>query len=314
DRSSKKRATHGMFLARDRGKSMTAPLMSDLRAPLPCPAGSPGTGPSRRRARPRPILAALAAGAWLLAAQPEARAQIEFVSDPPQQAEVGSPYVYTMRAATGDDDDDDDDDGSSVSFDVEIAPGWLEFDDVDTLAGTPQPGDVGAHPVRVSASLGGDTATQSFTIDVVPSEDGPPPDDPPPDDPPPDDPPPDDPPPNDPPPDANSPPVFDGAPTIDAVVGEEIDIDVGQAFSDPDGDALSLTAIGLPSWLALAAARLAGVPPASAGGASFVVRIVATDDDGASAEGEVRIDVRAANLPPRLVGAIMPDPQAVAIG
>ncbi len=293
--------------------------------PLPC------------LALPRSSFVSLAAGLALLAGHSEARAQIEFVSVPPQQAEVGTPYTYTMRATVDDDDDDDDDDdgdgGPPLRFAIEAAPGWLEFDDIDTLFGTPGPADTGSHPVRVRASLGRRTATQSFTIDVAPSNasppdepppddsppddpaDDPPPDDSPPDDPtdepPPDDSPPDDPtdepPPDDSPPaDPNSAPVFNGMPTVDAAAGDAIDVDIGRAFSDPDGDSLTLTAIGLPGWLVLDASRLVGIVPADAGGASIRIRIVAADGDGASAQGELRIDVRPGDEPP-----VLPNPPPI---
>src|SRR5690606_20403134 len=74
-------------------------------------------------------------------------------------------------------------------------------------------------------------------------------------------------------------------------------------FSDPDGDALSFTASGLPEGLSIdgAAGIVAGTPPSAAAGA-HTIRITASDG-GASASDEYRLDVIGGDEPP-----VLPDP------
>src|SRR5690606_29556786 len=123
-------------------------------------ARAPGA-PRRLVRRTLQVLAALA-----LLAPAFAAADLVFTRDPPRDAEVDRPYVYTMAAA---DDEDDDDDrrrprGPAVRFFVLDSPAWLAFDGTDTLSGTPRERDVGGHRVRLTARRRGETASQTFTI------------------------------------------------------------------------------------------------------------------------------------------------------
>ncbi|TLN27009.1 hypothetical protein FDZ71_00245, partial [bacterium] len=61
--------------------------------------------------------------------------------------------------------------------------------------------------------------------------------------------------------------------------------------SDPDGDAITLGATGLPPWLSLnsSTVSLDGNPPASEGGKSYNVTITATDEHGASIQKQTTI-------------------------
>jgi len=139
-------------------------------------ARAPGA-PRRLVRRTLQVLAALA-----LLAPAFAAADLVFTSDPPRDAEVDRPYVYTMAAA---DDEDDDDDrrrprGPAVRFFVLDSPAWLAFDGTDTLSGTPRERDVGGHRVRLTARRRGETASQTFTITVRSAPAGPAPRPPPP--------------------------------------------------------------------------------------------------------------------------------------
>src|SRR5690606_5486999 len=139
-------------------------------------ARAPGA-PRRLVRRTLQVLAALA-----LLAPAFAAADLVFTSDPPRDAEVDRPYVYTMAAA---DDEDDDDDrrrprGPAVRLFVLDSPAWLAFDGTDTLSGTPRERDVGGHRVRLTARRRGETASQTFTITVRSAPAGPAPRPPPP--------------------------------------------------------------------------------------------------------------------------------------
>ena len=51
-----------------------------------------------------------------------------------------------------------------ITFAAPLLPRWLSFDGKDELSGRPQAADVGTHSVRVTASVGGQTAVQNFQI------------------------------------------------------------------------------------------------------------------------------------------------------
>jgi len=196
---------------------------------------------SRRRFLP---LTALLVSS-LLAAE---HARANFVSTPVTTAQVGQPYVYDA-VATG-----------SGRVDITAPnglPPWLTLvqtgNGTATLSGTPGPGDTGAGIVLRSE----DTACriflllcfryQVFDITIV----------------------------------QNMPPavVAPGIEDQSAVEGMPFSLDVAPAFGDPDGDALTFTAQGLPPSMSLAAGVISGTPTSGEAAAS-PFHVVVTADDG----------------------------------
>ena len=95
-----------------------------------------------------------------------------------------------------------------------------------------------------------------------------------------------------------APVVAAGAPDAAVVAGEAFDFALpADAFSDPDGDALTLTASAadggaLPAWLGFDGARFTGTPPAGAAG-TLALRVAASDG-AASAQDDFELTVAAA--------------------
>ena len=85
------------------------------------------------------------------------------------------------------------------------------------------------------------------------------------------------------------------APTAGALAGAGADedqafsLDVAGAFSDPDGDALSFSATGLPSGLSISKAGLIAGAPADGG--SYAVSVTATDQGGLEASAGFTLTV-----------------------
>ena len=111
-------------------------------------------------------------GSWIVCAP--GLADVVFTSEPLTSAAVGRAYAYTMTAVITDDDDDSEDDGQ-ITFIARALPPWLEFDGNDTIFGTPDQEDIGAHRVRLRAKLKGDRDDQDFQINVEPTPTDPPP-------------------------------------------------------------------------------------------------------------------------------------------
>ncbi|MBN1314964.1 MAG: hypothetical protein JXA42_05835, partial [Anaerolineales bacterium] len=157
----------------------------------------------------------------------------EFTSAPVTTAAEGAVYTYTVSAA-----DTDLIYGDNITITAWTLPNWLGLTDQGsgsaTLSGTPGTGDVGVHAVvlRVTDS-GGLTGTQSFSITVAYINDA---------------------------------PAITSTPVTTAT--EKMLYSYNIAASDPDlihGDALTITAPGLPGWLNLidhgsGTATLSGTP------------------------------------------------------
>lgn len=84
----------------------------------------------------------------------------EITSTPPATSNVDSLYAYTVTA-TG---------SPAPTVTVNGLPGWLLFDDVDTISGTPADGDLGmTGTITITVSNGvAPDATQEFQIEVLP--------------------------------------------------------------------------------------------------------------------------------------------------
>ena len=101
---------------------------------------------------------------------------------------------------------------------------------------------------------------------------------------------------------ANRPPVVVGTlsdPSLDSV-GDALDVDVSQAFVDPDGDSLTYTVSSAEPWLVRAHAAGAVVTLTGAGEGTATIRVTATDPGGLSVSSAFSVTVE---------GPADPDPQ-----
>ena len=148
--------------------------------------------------------------------------------------------AYTYTITT------EDVDGDIVTVSATGLPSWLTLSG-NTLSGTPTEGDTGSE-ITITATDDGDgalTATQIFTIVVTPVND---------------------------------------APTITSTSVTTATEDIAYTYTitteDVDGDVVTVSASGLPSWLTLSGNTLSGTP--TEGDTGSEITITATDDgDGA---------------------------------
>ena len=150
--------------------------------------------------------------------------------------EATEDVAYTYEITT------EDIDGDVVTVSATGLPSWLTLTD-NTLSGTPTEGETGSE-ITITATDDGDgalTATQTFTIVVTPVND---------------------------------------APTITSTAVTEATEDVAYTYEitteDIDGDLVTVSATGLPSWLTLTDNTLSGTPTEGETGSE--ITITATDD------------------------------------
>lgn len=213
------------------------------------------------------------------------------VNDPPQSgapladqgADLRMPFVFDLPT-----DAFSDPDGDSLVFTATLAdgsalPAWLSFDPVASrFNGVPGSGDAGSLVLRVTATdPAGAFAQQQFTLTVRGGGNGAP---------------------------------QAGAPLVAPQASEDVPFSYvlpTDAFSDPQGDALVLTALlpdgaALPSWLSFDAATGAfSGTPTQADSGSLQVRVTAADPSGATASQDFEIMVLDVNDAPR-AGAPLP--------
>ncbi|MCW9707150.1 putative Ig domain-containing protein, partial [Fodinibius salsisoli] len=165
-----------------------------------------------------------------------------FDSSPVTKAQEQQVYQYEIIAS--------DPDGDGLAITATQIPDWASFTDngdgTATLSGTPGPDDMGEVSVELEVSDGTATASQSFTITVG---------------------------------NTNRPPAFNSSPVTGAKEGEAYNYTV-QA-SDPDGEAVTLTAPTIPDWASLTdngdgTATLSGTPGVEAEG-RYPVELVVSD-------------------------------------
>ena len=148
--------------------------------------------------------------------------------------------AYTYTITT------EDVDGDVVTVNASGLPSWLTLSG-NTLSGTPTEGETGSE-ITITATDDGDgalTATQTFTIVVTPVND---------------------------------------SPTITSIAVTTATEDIAYTYTitteDVDGDLVTVSAIGLPSWLTLTDNTLSGTP--TEGDTGSEITITVTDDgDGA---------------------------------
>ena len=183
---------------------------------------------------------------------------------PNQDATVDEPFDYAFPADTFDDPD-----GDSLTYTAAGTPSWLSFAASSRrFSGTPGEGETGTSNVTVTADDGrGGTVSDVFSITVTA-----------------------------PPPENRPPTVASPIPDRTVAVDEPFDYAFpADTFDDPDGDSLTYTAAGMPSWLSFApgARRFTGTPGRHDTGTSTVT-VTADDGEGGRASDTFRIRVNRA--------------------
>lgn len=211
-------------------------------------------------------------------------ANAEFVSTPVTTAHVGLPYVYDV-VATGS--------GTVLITAPNGLPPWLTLvqtgNGTARLSGTPGPNDTGADILLRSE----DTACRVFLIlcyryqpvdiTIIPNT----------------------------PPSIVSPGIADQT----GVEGTPVTIDVAPAFQDPDGDALTLTASGLPSGFTFEGGVISGTPTAAHAEASpYTIRVSAADGRGGSVDDEFVLALSALHRADLALRSIVPSSNPAVAG
>ncbi|MBN1920935.1 MAG: tandem-95 repeat protein [Anaerolineae bacterium] len=187
----------------------------------------------------------------------------EFTSTPVLAATEDSAYTYSVVT-------NDLDSGETLTITAVSKPAWLTLVDHHnrraTLGGTPRNGDVGAHGVTLQVvDPNGASATQSFTVTVANTNDAP----------------------------VAHP---DTAATSEATPKT---ITVMANDSDPDGDTLSVTGLGMPTYGSAALIGETALYTPANRTATYAAVFTYTLSDGAlEATGRVTVTVNAPNDPP----------------
>lgn len=165
---------------------------------------------------------------------------------PTTALQVGAAWSFTPNAS--------DPDGDTLIFTVSGAPAWLSFSSsTGQLSGTPTSSHVGTYNnIVITVSDGQATASLpafSLTVSAAPP----------------------------PPPPPNGSPVISGSPDTTLVVGNPWSFT--PTASDPDGDNLTFSITGRPSWMSFnsATGRLSGTPSSSHVGVYQNIVISVTD-------------------------------------
>lgn len=166
-----------------------------------------------------------------------------------------------------------DPDGDALTFSQTGLPASMDISGAGVVSGTPIAADAGTHDVTVTATdPGGASVSDTYTLTVD---------------------------------SANQPPVLDTAiGNRTATEGTATNINVSGSFSDPDGDALTFTAAGLPASLSLSAAGVLSGTPVTADVGSHTITVTATDPSATTAEDTFTLTVNAATptQPPKKKG------------
>ncbi|WP_183451189.1 putative Ig domain-containing protein, partial [Microvirga lupini] len=184
-----------------------------------------------------------------------------------QAASEDAPFSFTVP-----EDAFTDADGDALTYTATLAngdplPAWLAFDPMTrTFSGTPSQADTGTISITVTASDGTGSVSDTFVLDVGATNDTP----------------------------VLVSEIADAATAEDA--GYSYDASIH--FSDPDGDALTYSATGLPNWLTLdtATGMLSGTP-ANADVGPYTITVTASDAQG-SASSEFVLTVTNTNDAP----------------
>jgi hypothetical protein len=193
---------------------------------------------------------------------------------PPPTAVVGQAYDFQPTAS--------DANGDRLSFRAKGVPGWARFDGkTGRLYGTPSRRDLGkVHTVLITVSDGSlRVALPRFTITVTSSSGStiaPP---------------------------VNSPPTIGGTPPPSVVEGDLYGFE--PTASDPDGDTLSFSISGRPSWATFtnSTGLLSGIPPVGSADTYSNIKISVSDGTNTVSLPTFSITVNARpNTPPSIWG------------
>jgi len=162
--------------------------------------------------------------------------------NPAGEVMVGSEYSFTPSAS--------DADGDTLTFSVQGKPSWASFNPgTGRLFGTPTATDEGTYSnIRISVSDGEDSTTlPAFSITVVPLP--------------------------------NTAPTISGSPASEVAVG--VAYSFTPSASDADGDALTFSIQGKPSWASFNSSngRLSGTPVEADEGTYSNIRISVSDGE-----------------------------------
>jgi hypothetical protein len=160
-----------------------------------------------------------------------------------------------------------DPDGDVLTFSQTGLPASMAISGAGAISGTPIAADVGDHTVTVTATdPGGAFVSDTFTLTV---ESG------------------------------NQAPVLDTAiGNQTATEGTAANINVAGSFSDPDGDALTFTAAGLPGSLSMSTAGVISGTPVAGDVGTQDIMVTATDPSGATAMDTFSLTINAEPAPP----------------
>ncbi len=177
---------------------------------------------------------------------------------PEATAAEGSAYVFVPTAS--------DPEVAVLTFTITGKPNWTSFDSTSgRLSGTPAATDVGMHGnIVISVSDGERTASLvPFTITVVA---------------------------------ANSPPLISGSPDATVIVGTAYDFI--PTSSDPDGNSLTFSVIGLQTWASFdpTSGRLSGPPGAGDVGMHGGIVITVSDGEDNASLGPFAITVESIGM------------------
>jgi hypothetical protein len=96
--------------------------------------------------------------------------------------------------------------------------------------------------------------------------------------------------------------------------GAEATINVASNFNDPDGDALTYSAVTSDATVAAASVSGSMVVVTAVGAGTATITVTATDPGGLSANQAMSVTVELANLPPTVVGELDGQTRTVAVG
>jgi hypothetical protein len=166
-----------------------------------------------------------------------------------------------------------DPEADALTFSASGLPASLAISVSGVITGMPVVADIGSHVISVTATdPGGASVADTLTLTV----------------------------------NANQAPVLD-TPLNDqtATEGDAFSIDVAGNFSDPEGNALTFSASGLPSSLTISTAGTITGTPVSADVGVHVIAVTALDPAGATAVDSFVLTVESINLPPVLDSPIV---------
>jgi len=147
----------------------------------------------------------------------------QFTSTPVTSVNEDSQYSYTLSAT-------DENEWNTFTYELIEKPDWMSFNaSTGEFSGTPLNEDVGDYAVSVKVTDGLDESIQTFTVTVVNTNDA---------------------------------PVFTSTPVETATEDSEYSYTVTASDEDPTNDALTFSAVDIPSWLNFDASSgiLSGTP------------------------------------------------------